>query len=185
MKEAGLDAKNQRMLELLAQGSTSRVIAKEMGYQEGTMRVYLHNLYRKIGVANKTEAVVWYLKREGGAPQRVPAASLSGSAQRSGEDPLGDMALAEGLHATLGAMGMFVGPYSRAWEVGVRLASEPVDPAIHGQRARTRSLWKALVEGDFAQAKAIHDADDSLGPWLDSIGDAVPLTALLAIGGYS
>ena len=64
MKDTAIDAKNQRMLELLTQGGTSRIIARQMGYQEGTMRVYLHNLYRRIGVANKTEAVVWYLNRE-------------------------------------------------------------------------------------------------------------------------
>jgi DNA-binding NarL/FixJ family response regulator len=63
MKDAWMDAKSERMLELLAEGSPSRVIARQMGYQEGTMRVYLHKLYKKIGVANKTEAVIWYLNR--------------------------------------------------------------------------------------------------------------------------
>ena len=65
IKETPLDTRSQRMLELLAQGAGSKLIAKELGYQDGTMRVYLHNLYRKIGVANKTEAVIWFLKRGG------------------------------------------------------------------------------------------------------------------------
>jgi DNA-binding CsgD family transcriptional regulator len=58
-----LDAKQQRMLELLAEGKRSRQIAQAMGYQEGTMRVYLHNLYRYLGVANRLEAVIWYEAR--------------------------------------------------------------------------------------------------------------------------
>ena len=51
------------LLELLAEGASARVIAKKLGYSEGTMRVYLHNLYRAIGVRNKTEAVIWHLHR--------------------------------------------------------------------------------------------------------------------------
>ena len=51
-----MDPRSERMLELLAEGASARVIAKKLGYSEGTMRVYLHNLYRAIGVRNKTEA---------------------------------------------------------------------------------------------------------------------------------
>lgn len=151
------------------------------------MRVYLHNLYRKIGVANKTEAVVWYLKRVGAAPPELGAApaSLPALPQRSTDDPLGDMALSEGLHAALGVMGSFVGPYSRSWEVAARLSGEAPDPAKQPQRMRARALWTALLRGDFAQAKALHDADDSVATWIESIGDAVLLAALLGIGGYS
>ena len=188
MKDIAIDSRSKRMLELLATGAGSRQIAKEMGYQEGTMRVYLHNLYRKIGVANKTEAVVWYLRREG-IPMPDPADGSTPSAApapRSGtDDPLGDMALSEGLHAALGAMGAFLGPYSRQWEIAARLAGEPPDPAKLAQRVRARSLWNALLKGDFAQAKAMHDADDTVATWMESIGDAVLLVALLAIGGYS
>jgi DNA-binding CsgD family transcriptional regulator len=188
MKEIVVDARSKRMLELLSTGAGSREIAKEMGYQEGTMRVYLHNLYRKIGVGNKTEAVVWYLKRLGAMPPEAGTAGAAAApvlAQRGSDDPLGDMALAESLHATLGAMGLFLGPYSRQWEVGVRLSGETPDPAKHAQRARARALWTALMKGDFARAKAMHDADDSVATWIESIGDAVLLAALLAIGGYS
>ena len=77
-KEFVIDTRSQRMLELLAQGAGSKLIAKELGYQDGTMRVYLHNLYRKLGVANKTEAVIWYLKRGGSSerPAELAAAPL-------------------------------------------------------------------------------------------------------------
>ena len=188
MKEMIIDARSQRMLELLATGAGSRHIAKEMGYQEGTMRVYLHNLYRKIGVANKTEAVVWYLRRTGVAPQ--PPAAAPGPAGAAApvagsDDPVGDMALVEGLYAALGVMGTFIGPYSRVWQVGTRLSGETADPAKQGQRTRARALWNALLKGDFAYAKALHDADNGVSSWMDTISDAVLLVALLAIGGYS
>ena len=45
------------------------------------MRVYLHGLYKKLGVGNKTSAVIWYfdrLKEEG-----VPSAALPAVARRS------------------------------------------------------------------------------------------------------
>ena len=37
-KEFVIDTRSQRMLELLAQGAGSKHIAKELGYQDGTMR---------------------------------------------------------------------------------------------------------------------------------------------------
>src|SRR5687768_2112017 len=125
MKDFVIDTRSQRMLELLAQGAGSKLIAKELGYQEGTMRVYLHNLYKKIGVANKTEAVVWYLGKGKAqlAAQAAPAPVPQGT-----DDVLGDFALGEGLYATLGVMSSFIGPYSRVWEIGQRLAARSSPP---------------------------------------------------------
>jgi len=182
MKEAGLDAKNQRMLELLSQGSTSRVIARQMGYQEGTMRVYLHNLYRRIGVANKTEAVVWYLNRER-AREDVKAVE---SAQKPGTgDLFGDMAVEEDLYTALGVMSHFVGPYSRIWEVGQKIAGDESEPKLTERRARSRMMWKALLRGDWAYAKRAHDADQGAGLVLDAPSEAALLVCLLLAGGYS
>jgi len=182
MKEAGLDAKNQRMLELLAQGSTSRVIARQMGYQEGTMRVYLHNLYRRIGVANKTEAVVWYLNRER-AREDVKAVE---TAQKAGTgDLFGDMAVEEDLYTALGVMSHFVGPYGKIWEVGQKMAGDEADPKLTEKRARARMLWRALLRGDWAYAKRAHDLDQGAGLVLDSPSEAALLVCLLLAGGYS
>ena len=182
MKEAGLDAKNQRMLELLSQGSTSRVIARQMGYQEGTMRVYLHNLYRRIGVANKTEAVVWYLNRER-AREDVKAVE---TAQKAGTgDLFGDMAVEEDLYTALGVMSRFVGPYGKVWEVGQKMAGEEADPKLTEKRVRARMLWRALLRGDWAYAKRAHDLDQGAGLVLDSPSEAALLVCLLLAGGYS
>ena len=43
-KNSTINAKELQMLELLAQGGTSKSMALNMGYKEGTMRVYLHDL---------------------------------------------------------------------------------------------------------------------------------------------
>lgn len=53
-----------KMLDLVATGATSNEIAKKLKHTEGTMRVYLHNLYKKLKVRNKTEAAVWWLTQE-------------------------------------------------------------------------------------------------------------------------
>ena len=181
-KDVGLDAKNQRMLELLSEGSTSRVIARQMGYQEGTMRVYLHNLYRRIGVANKTEAVVWYLNRER-AREDVKAVE---TAQKPGTgDLFGDMALEEDLYVALGVMSHFIGPYGKVWEVGQKMAGEEPDPKLTERRARARMLWKALLRGDWSYAKRMHDVDQGAGLVLDAPSEAALLVCLLQAGGYT
>src|SRR5687768_15225777 len=145
MKEVTLDTRSQRMLELLAQGAGSKLIAKELGYQDGTMRVYLHNLYRKIGVANKTEAVIWFLKR-GGSTERAGEPALAPA--RRGDDLVGEMALAEGLYTTLGVVGCYLGPWGRVWEVGAKLSGEDATVDSETRRARGRALWNALLRGD-------------------------------------
>lgn len=181
-EQLSVDAKHQRMLELLALGASNRAIAEKMGYQEGTMRVYLHNLYKKIGVANKTEAVVWYL---GKGKAQLAAQSAPAPVPQGTDDVLGDMALAEGLYASLGVMVNFTGPYSRVWEIGQRMAGNEIDPGTLPQRARSRQLWKALLQGDWAFGKALFDADQSGMLRYQSPSDAVMLALLLGAGGYT
>jgi DNA-binding CsgD family transcriptional regulator len=181
MKDTVIDAKSQQMLELLAQGATSRIIAKRMGYREGTMRVYLHNLYKRIGVKGKTQAVIWYLGRtRASADKRVPAAPVAAA-----EESFGDMALRESLYAALGVMGSFLGPYGRVWEVGIRLKGEELDEAAHARRVQSRLLWQALLQGDFAYGKSLWDADKAQRVAIDAPSDGLLLAALLVIGGYS
>jgi DNA-binding CsgD family transcriptional regulator len=187
MKDAWMDAKSERMLELLAEGSPSRVIARQMGYQEGTMRVYLHKLYKKIGVANKTEAVIWYLNRGRAAAQK-PAVEepLRAPIRASGNNDLfGEMALQEDLYAGLGVMSEFVGPFGRQWEIAARLNGDEADGATHGRRELARQLWRALLRGDGGYGKRIYDEDEGLRLSAESPAEALLLTSLLVIGGFS
>ena len=185
MKDLVLDARSERMLELLAQGAGSKDIAKDLGYQDGTMRVYLHNLYRKLGVANKTAAVIWYMKRQnGGDSDASTPAPVKDPLPRSA-DIVGDMALAEGLYATLGVMTSYVGPWSRVWEAGAKAAGDDSTAESDNLRARSRALWNALLRGDFSHGKALYDTDDGYGMLSAPASDGVMLACLLVAGGFS
>jgi DNA-binding CsgD family transcriptional regulator len=186
MKPTTMDARSERMLQLLSEGASARILAKKLGYSEGTMRVYLHNLYKAIGVGNKTQAVIWHLGRM--RTRDVPAASPPPMAHARADFSLstfGDMALAEDLYTALGAMGSFLGPYGHLWEAGLRLKGTPLDERMAARRAQSRDLWRALLKGDFGRAKALHD-EGAAERWLaEAPSDAMLLDCMLLIGGYS
>jgi DNA-binding CsgD family transcriptional regulator len=190
MKATGIDTRGRQMLELLAEGASARVVARKLGYSEGTTRVYLHNLYKQIGVRNKTEAVIWYLNRSRAQEQRpaqgVPAPSpqpLTIPAQAALS--LGDMSLSEDLYTALGAMSSFLGPYGYVWEAGLRLKGASLDEKGVARRAQSRLLWRALLKADYAYAKLVHDEGHAEAMLQDSPSDAVLLASLLLLGGYS
>jgi DNA-binding CsgD family transcriptional regulator len=184
MKNMTLEAKHERMLELLAEGASAREVAKKMGYSEGTTRVYLHNLYKAIGVRNKTEAAIWQLSRTRGSapPEEHPEPVLGPAATR---ETFGDMALAEDLYSALGIMSTFLGPYGHVWEAGLRLKGTPIDEKSVMRRAQARLLWRALLKGDFGYAKTLHDEGIAERMLLDQPSDAVLVACVLTIGGFS
>jgi len=187
MKTTEINDRDRQMLELLAQGASNRSIADSLGYREGTMRVYLHGLYKKLGVGNKTSAVIWYfdrLKEEG-----VQSAALGGGGEGGGGPPLeesfGDIALRLDLQAALGAMTMFLGAYGRVWEVANRLKGADADPKADRRRQQSRLLWEAMLRGDFAYAKRLYDEEQVPRVLVDSPPDCVLLACMLRIGGYT
>jgi DNA-binding CsgD family transcriptional regulator len=182
MKSASLEAKDRQMLELLTQGASTRVISKKMGYSEGTVRVYLHNLYRKIGVRNRTEALLWQLEQRSSLEQRTMAAR---SAAVAADESFGDVALRDGLLCTLGIMESFIGPYGRLWEVARRLKNEPLDEETRVRRDEARTLWRSLLQGSFGYAKGLHDEGFGLRMLEASPSESVLLVTCLIIGGYS
>lgn len=46
------------VLRLLVQGKPNKVIARELGLSEGTVKIHLASLYRVLNAANRTEAVM-------------------------------------------------------------------------------------------------------------------------------
>lgn len=58
-----LSAKEENVLRLLAQGKLNKEIAQLTGTSEATVRFHLKNIYRKLHVNNRTEAVLKHLKR--------------------------------------------------------------------------------------------------------------------------
>lgn len=55
--ESPLTPSEQRVLELLARGLSNKEIAAELWLTQQTVKFHLTNIYRRLGVANRTEAV--------------------------------------------------------------------------------------------------------------------------------
>lgn len=178
-----ISERDMRMLELLARGDSSKEIAKKLGYKPGTTRVYMHDLYRKLGVANRSAAAAWYFNRF-----KAPAASAAqaGPAKPPAlEESVGDMAVRTDLLTALGAMSMFLGPYGKLWQVAARLKGAGTDPQLEERRAMSRSVWEALLKGDFAFGKRLCDGGSATTLAAHAPADAVLLAALLLLGGYT
>ena len=60
MKKPKLTPRDRQLLEMLAQGMSTAAIAKAMKYTPGTIRVYLHVMYQRLGVASAREAVALF-----------------------------------------------------------------------------------------------------------------------------
>ncbi|HUA02596.1 MAG TPA: response regulator transcription factor [Solirubrobacteraceae bacterium] len=56
VEETELSARELEVLRLLAAGSTNGQIARKLWVTEQTVKFHLSNIYRKLGVANRTEA---------------------------------------------------------------------------------------------------------------------------------
>jgi two-component system, NarL family, nitrate/nitrite response regulator NarL len=73
----GLDAgdlsdRDTTLLKALIKGYPNKVIAHAMGISEGTVKLYLHNLFHTLGVHNRTEAVACALSQNRGPPPGGP-----------------------------------------------------------------------------------------------------------------
>lgn len=181
-KACEVGPKEERLLALLAEGGSTRAVARKMRHSEGTVRVYLHRLYKTLGVRNRTEAVIWYLHRDRAAS--AAATERDAAVPPLADESFGEVALREGLLGALGIMESFMGPYGRIWQAGARLKGAALDSGTLARRERARALWRALLAGDFAYAKRVHD--DRAHERLQEAGvDDLLLALLLQIGGYS
>jgi DNA-binding NarL/FixJ family response regulator len=52
---AGTASRERELIELVRQGLRNRDIAAELGVTEGTVKVYLHAIFDKLHVENRTE----------------------------------------------------------------------------------------------------------------------------------
>jgi DNA-binding NarL/FixJ family response regulator len=57
-----LSARELEVLDKLARGLPNADIAAALTVSENTIRFHLKNIYEKLGVANRTEAVAWYFR---------------------------------------------------------------------------------------------------------------------------
>jgi two-component system, NarL family, nitrate/nitrite response regulator NarL len=61
-----LSPRERKVVALVAQGLRNREIATKLGITEGTIKVYLHSIFDKLGVASRTELAL--LAAEDGMP---------------------------------------------------------------------------------------------------------------------
>jgi two-component system nitrate/nitrite response regulator NarP len=53
-----LSPREAELVKLVRQGLRNRDIAEKLGITEGTVKVYLHSVFEKTGVANRTELAI-------------------------------------------------------------------------------------------------------------------------------
>jgi DNA-binding NarL/FixJ family response regulator len=58
-----LTDREEEVLKLVAEGWTNNRIATELTLSERTVRFHLTNIYDKLGVASRAEAISWAIKR--------------------------------------------------------------------------------------------------------------------------
>jgi two-component system, NarL family, response regulator DegU len=62
-KTAGLTERELAVIKAVARGLSNQAIGKELWVTEQTVKFHLTNVYRKLGVVNRTEAVRWAVGR--------------------------------------------------------------------------------------------------------------------------
>ncbi len=60
---AGLTEQEQRILERLAEGLSNKMIARELDIAEGTVKVHVKHVLRKLNLRSRVEAAVWAVER--------------------------------------------------------------------------------------------------------------------------
>ena len=56
---AGLTEREQEILAAIARGQSNKVTAQQLFVTEPTIKFHLTNIYRKLGIANRTAAARW------------------------------------------------------------------------------------------------------------------------------
>ena len=59
LAEAGLTEQESRILEQLIDGKSNKLIARDMGIAEGTVKVHVKHLLKKLNLRSRVEAAVW------------------------------------------------------------------------------------------------------------------------------
>ena len=53
-----LTTRERQIVRVMAEGLTNKEIAQRLKLAEGTVKVHLHRIYRKLGIANRTALAV-------------------------------------------------------------------------------------------------------------------------------
>jgi ATP/maltotriose-dependent transcriptional regulator MalT len=60
----GLTAREQQILDLIAEGLTNRQISSNLSISESTVENHIHHIFMKLGISNRSQAVAhaFYLR---------------------------------------------------------------------------------------------------------------------------
>lgn len=64
MDEAGLTEQEEKILEHIATGKSNKLIARGLGIAEGTVKVHVKHLLKKLNLKSRVEAAVWAVARK-------------------------------------------------------------------------------------------------------------------------
>lgn len=75
--QAKLTAREQEILQLLAQGYTNQEVARKLVITQFTVRSHVCRILKKLNLANRTQAALYLIRcqQSGGCPSEVPARS--------------------------------------------------------------------------------------------------------------
>jgi len=53
-----LTTRERQIVRVMAEGLTNKEIAQRLGLADGTVKVHLHRIYRKLGIGNRTALAI-------------------------------------------------------------------------------------------------------------------------------
>jgi DNA-binding NarL/FixJ family response regulator len=59
----GLTSRQVEIAMLISQGLSNREVSRQLNLSEGTVKLHLHNIYRKLGLRNRTALTVFALRQ--------------------------------------------------------------------------------------------------------------------------
>lgn len=62
LAEAGLTEKENCILKLLVEGKSNKLIARDIGISENTVKVHIKHLLKKLNLRSRVEAAVWTIR---------------------------------------------------------------------------------------------------------------------------
>jgi two-component system, NarL family, nitrate/nitrite response regulator NarL len=63
VEQAGLTEREREILGLIAQGRSNKLIARELDITEGTVKVHVKHLLKKLNLRSRVEAAVWMVEQ--------------------------------------------------------------------------------------------------------------------------
>lgn len=64
ISDASLTEREDEILALIARGRNNKLIARELGISDGTVKVHVKNLLRKLNLSSRLEAAIWAIDND-------------------------------------------------------------------------------------------------------------------------